>query len=85
MIEEAAVVDHGSDAVGQVTLDLEHGHAAGGARRPAAQPAPVEPPKMAAPQKNEVVAPLCYSCGNEMQRAGSCYVCSSCGSTRGCS
>jgi ribonucleoside-diphosphate reductase alpha chain len=30
-------------------------------------------------------APLCYNCGNTMQRAGSCYVCSSCGSTSGCS
>jgi len=30
-------------------------------------------------------APLCYNCGNQTQRAGSCYVCSSCGSTSGCS
>jgi ribonucleoside-diphosphate reductase alpha chain len=30
-------------------------------------------------------APFCYSCGNVMQRAGSCYVCPSCGSTSGCS
>jgi ribonucleoside-diphosphate reductase alpha chain len=30
-------------------------------------------------------APFCYSCGNVMQRAGSCYVCTSCGSTSGCS
>jgi len=30
-------------------------------------------------------APYCYSCGNSMQRAGSCYVCSSCGATSGCS
>jgi ribonucleoside-diphosphate reductase alpha chain len=30
-------------------------------------------------------APYCYSCGNAMQRAGSCYVCSSCGTTSGCS
>ncbi len=30
-------------------------------------------------------APLCYNCGNTMQRAGSCYVCASCGSTSGCS
>jgi len=30
-------------------------------------------------------APLCYNCGNQTQRAGSCYVCSSCGSTTGCS
>jgi len=30
-------------------------------------------------------APYCYACGMEMQRAGSCYVCSSCGATSGCS
>ncbi|HTE21850.1 MAG TPA: vitamin B12-dependent ribonucleotide reductase [Candidatus Limnocylindria bacterium] len=30
-------------------------------------------------------APLCFNCGNQTQRAGSCYVCSSCGSTSGCS
>ena len=70
------------DTVGQVVLDL-------GA--PASDAAPVEvtvaqpTPKMSAPKKNEVIAPLCYSCGNEMQRAGTCYVCGSCGSTSGCS
>jgi ribonucleoside-diphosphate reductase alpha chain len=30
-------------------------------------------------------APFCYSCGNIMQRAGSCYACPSCGATSGCS
>ncbi len=30
-------------------------------------------------------APYCYQCGNQMQRAGSCYVCPSCGTTSGCS
>lgn len=30
-------------------------------------------------------APYCYQCGNAMQRAGSCYVCSDCGTTSGCS
>jgi ribonucleoside-diphosphate reductase alpha chain len=30
-------------------------------------------------------APLCYSCGGKMQPAGSCYVCTSCGATSGCS
>ncbi len=30
-------------------------------------------------------APYCYACGNAMQRAGSCYVCPSCGATSGCS
>ncbi|HJP96732.1 MAG TPA: vitamin B12-dependent ribonucleotide reductase [Candidatus Saccharimonadales bacterium] len=38
-------------------------------------------PKSAA----DSAAPLCYNCGNQTQRAGSCYVCSSCGSTTGCS
>ncbi len=31
------------------------------------------------------VAPLCSNCGNATQRSGSCYVCTSCGSTSGCS
>ncbi len=81
-VEEAATVNHPIDTVGQVVLDL-------GA--PSSDAAPVEvtvaspTPKMSAPKANEVVAPLCYSCGNEMQRAGSCYVCGSCGSTSGCS
>lgn len=30
-------------------------------------------------------APFCSNCGNVTQRAGSCYVCTSCGSTTGCS
>lgn len=30
-------------------------------------------------------APLCSNCGNVTQRSGSCYVCTSCGSTTGCS
>jgi ribonucleoside-diphosphate reductase alpha chain len=30
-------------------------------------------------------APLCANCGNITQRAGSCYVCTTCGSTSGCS
>ncbi len=57
-----------------------------------ARPTPtVETPKpktMAAEvtkPKSDSTAPLCYNCGNQTQRAGSCYVCSSCGSTTGCS
>lgn len=48
-------------------------------------------PKLSQPQAKAVAksaddaAPLCYNCGNRTQRAGSCYVCSSCGSTTGCS
>ncbi len=33
----------------------------------------------------DINAPLCFNCGNQTQRSGSCYVCSSCGSTTGCS
>ena len=47
-----------------------------GGRQPA-------PPALA--RAEQLDAPLCYSCGNTMQRAGSCYVCGSCGSTSGCS
>lgn len=58
---------------------------------------PQEPTAAAAPQPNlsstpapvkavsDSTAPLCYNCGNQTQRAGSCYVCTACGSTTGCS
>lgn len=36
-------------------------------------------------QKSDDTAPMCFNCGNQTQRAGSCYVCTSCGSTTGCS
>ena len=35
--------------------------------------------------KKDDDAPMCFNCGNQTQRAGSCYVCTSCGSTTGCS
>jgi ribonucleoside-diphosphate reductase alpha chain len=37
------------------------------------------------PSARTLDAPLCYQCGSRMQPAGSCYVCSTCGSTSGCS
>jgi ribonucleoside-diphosphate reductase alpha chain len=45
-------------------------------------PATTDGPLARAEQRD---APYCYQCGNAMQRAGSCYVCSSCGTTSGCS
>jgi ribonucleoside-diphosphate reductase alpha chain len=55
---------------------------------PALQP-PTSPPETMKigdrPNAKVVDAPLCYSCGSKMQPAGSCYVCTSCGSTSGCS
>jgi ribonucleoside-diphosphate reductase alpha chain len=45
--------------------------------------------KSEAPAEKKTIAdqtaPLCFNCGNQTQRAGSCYVCTSCGSTTGCS
>lgn len=35
--------------------------------------------------ENLLDSPLCMQCGIHMQRAGSCFVCSDCGSTSGCS
>jgi adenosylcobalamin-dependent ribonucleoside-diphosphate reductase len=53
---------------------------------PAAGPPPAGPRAAAVPEgSRRIDAPYCYGCGMEMQRAGSCYVCSSCGATSGCS
>lgn len=35
--------------------------------------------------KRDDTAPMCFNCGNQTQRSGSCYVCAACGSTTGCS
>ncbi|MCB0970117.1 MAG: vitamin B12-dependent ribonucleotide reductase [Acidimicrobiales bacterium] len=49
-------------------------------------PAPVtnEPPQVT-PSVAHSDAPYCMQCGVQMQRAGSCHACPSCGSTSGCS
>ncbi|MER6400009.1 MULTISPECIES: vitamin B12-dependent ribonucleotide reductase [unclassified Kitasatospora] len=61
---------------------------------PVAKPAPaVEAPRRAhnSTELMEIQlglnadAPLCFSCGTKMRRAGSCYLCEGCGSTSGCS
>jgi ribonucleoside-diphosphate reductase alpha chain len=51
----------------------------------AAATGPAEPAVRPMARAEQHDAPLCYNCGNTMQRAGSCYVCGSCGSTSGCS
>jgi ribonucleoside-diphosphate reductase alpha chain len=42
-------------------------------------------PPAAAPAPAHSDAPYCMQCGVQMQRAGSCHACPSCGSTSGCS
>ena len=48
-------------------------------------PVPVDTPAQKKQAIKDATAPLCYNCGNQTQRSGSCYVCTSCGSTTGCS
>jgi ribonucleoside-diphosphate reductase alpha chain len=48
-------------------------------------PAPAKPAVDTAPAPQASDAPYCYQCGMVMQRAGACFVCSSCGTTSGCS
>ena len=52
---------------------------------PAVNQAPAVTTEEAKSLVGDSTAPLCYNCGNQTQRAGSCYVCTSCGSTTGCS
>ena len=49
------------------------------------QESPMEQAVDMKPLKQEKTAQLCSACGNEMQRAGSCFVCTTCGATSGCS
>jgi ribonucleoside-diphosphate reductase alpha chain len=46
---------------------------------------PASTPPQVVPQVQHADAPYCMQCGVQMQRAGSCHACPSCGSTSGCS
>jgi ribonucleoside-diphosphate reductase alpha chain len=70
-----------SQAASQMAIDLTDKPAA---PAPAAVPV-VTPPAGTLSRPRPADAPFCYSCGNEMNRAGSCYVCNACGATSGCS
>lgn len=37
------------------------------------------------PEVEDADAPMCFTCGIKMRRAGSCYCCEGCGATSGCS
>jgi ribonucleoside-diphosphate reductase alpha chain len=84
-VEEAATAREPSVDLAPAAPDLDLDL---GGRRPSAptvSPAP-GPRAAAVPEgSRRIDAPYCYACGMEMQRAGSCYVCSSCGATSGCS
>jgi ribonucleoside-diphosphate reductase alpha chain len=46
---------------------------------------PAKPSPAIRPKATHADAPYCMLCGVQMQRAGSCHACPSCGSTSGCS
>jgi ribonucleoside-diphosphate reductase alpha chain len=85
-VEETATESHGvveDSSVDPVTATVVESSA------PA--PTQIAHPSLSSDQDGPIAraeprdAPYCYQCGNAMQRAGSCYVCGSCGTTSGCS
>jgi ribonucleoside-diphosphate reductase alpha chain len=69
-----------------VTMSTASTSAPAPARSQPGQPESVSPKRLPGiSTAADTTAPLCYNCGNQTQRAGSCYVCTSCGSTTGCS
>jgi ribonucleoside-diphosphate reductase alpha chain len=51
----------------------------------AEKPGARQSPAIKRPAPTSIDAPYCMQCGVQMQRAGSCHACPSCGSTSGCS
>ncbi|HMX64275.1 MAG TPA: vitamin B12-dependent ribonucleotide reductase [Microthrixaceae bacterium] len=56
-----------------------------GSDAPADPPTPAPHAASAEPIRTAAAAPLCMTCGVQMTRAGSCFVCTECGTTSGCS
>jgi ribonucleoside-diphosphate reductase alpha chain len=91
-VEETATESKGInevDDIDPVTATVVEGSAPAVATAPSAPaPAPAAPAStgpITIARAEPKDAPYCYQCGNAMQRAGSCYVCGSCGATSGCS
>ncbi|MFT4532363.1 MAG: ribonucleoside-diphosphate reductase alpha chain [Candidatus Saccharimonadales bacterium] len=78
VVVESTVEEQPKPAVIESTVELKQEHLQFSS--------PAAPEKPVVSQANSSVqAPMCYNCGNQTQRSGSCYVCTSCGSTTGCS
>ncbi len=67
-----------------VTMNLPN-NSSNSSDRPSSETAKASSQSAPKRVKKDDTAPLCYNCGNQTQRAGSCYVCTACGSTTGCS
>lgn len=79
--QPAAVVAEASPVVAEETVSVPSDVV----NEPELVAAAAAPSRSLAAVAKDESAPLCYNCGNQTQRSGSCYVCTSCGSTTGCS
>ena len=80
-VEEATTVDQ--PLVGDRHGDMDLRDSSDRQARSAPAPASTPGTKGKPPATSD--APYCYQCGVQMQRAGSCFACPSCGTTSGCS
>ena len=70
----------------EITMSEETGQRSLLDRAGVTDPAPTgQNPPQVQPSVQHSDAPYCMQCGVQMQRAGSCHACPSCGSTSGCS
>lgn len=87
--EQTTLLTDDQSAEGKLVEAIEHAEkVAEKAEKPMEEKVTAPKPVAVAEAKQPTAdsnAPLCYNCGNQTQRAGSCYVCTSCGSTTGCS
>jgi hypothetical protein len=81
--EQSTPTSTGSEIVPDPVTAAGPGARAAVAKAAVAVAAAVAPAAQPLSQASD--APYCYQCGMVMQRAGACFVCSSCGTTSGCS
>ena len=76
-------------SAGELATQLELGVAPAAPNNDITNPSGIARPAQAAitpkPAVRHSDAPMCMQCGVQMNRAGSCHACPSCGSTSGCS
>jgi ribonucleoside-diphosphate reductase alpha chain len=87
-VEETTTPDERSSEVGgsrNSMSALDFAAPVGDDVTPPQPTASIPPAPPAERHQRQVEQVICYSCGDLMQRAGSCHVCTSCGATSGCS
>jgi ribonucleoside-diphosphate reductase alpha chain len=93
LLDAAEIAEEVSQAEQSIATEVQQAEAStapmpsvsASTEQPAASQAPVVPSADSKSAVGDASAPLCYNCGNQTQRAGTCYVCTACGSTTGCS